>query len=384
MLMGQPGYNPNMAPPGGPPGAAMAGAVGAASAEPSAPPLDKMDTINGYNNLAGSVLPPPTYVVAEAPPDRQAVTNLPSLTEEAAREALMEHVSQHCCYGKKPAQEMKFLDIKTTSAFHYTLESFTETRSTAWVSEPYTGQPVDGPMNGMAPGPWEIQMHPQQKFKDSNAQCEVPHTASVKPCHACIGLCRVRCNHCEGGGRTFCSTCEGTGQERFFQDGSDQRRRCTRCHGDGRRACDWCHGHGQIACRTCNAKGQLKCYIKLTVKWLNHFEDHIVERTALPDELIRGVTGQTAFEEELPMIWPINHFPDQTINIASKQLVDRHRQTYANERMLLQRHRVRIVPVTEAIFQFREKQGSYFVYGFENKVHAPAYPQKCCCGCVIL
>ena len=34
----------------------------------------------------------------------------------------------------------------------------------------------------------------------------------------------------------------------------------------------------------------------------NHLDDHIVERTALPDELIRQVSGQTAFEEELPMV----------------------------------------------------------------------------------
>ena len=36
--------------------------------------------------------------------------------------------------------------------------------------------------------------------------------------------------------------------------------------------------------------------------------DHIVERTNLPSELIKGVTGQVAFEEELPRVSTINNF----------------------------------------------------------------------------
>lgn len=34
----------------------------------------------------------------------------------------------------------------------------------------------------------------------------------------------------------------------------------------------------------------------------NHLDDHIVERTALPDELIRTVSGLTAFEETSPRV----------------------------------------------------------------------------------
>lgn len=42
------------------------------------------------------------------------------------------------------------------------------------------GQPVDGPHNGPAPGPWDIQAQPAQKFRDATTSVEVPHTASVK------------------------------------------------------------------------------------------------------------------------------------------------------------------------------------------------------------
>lgn len=52
--------------------------------------------------------------------------------------------------------------------------------------------------------------------------------------------------------------------------------------------------------------------------------------------------------------------------------------------LFIQRHRVRIVPVTEAVYKWKTKDYNYFVYGFENKVHAPTYPQRCCWGCNIL
>jgi hypothetical protein len=43
-----------------------------------------------------------------------------------------------------------------------------------------SGQPIDGPTNGPAPGPWDIQVQQRTKFKDSTMNVEIPHTASVK------------------------------------------------------------------------------------------------------------------------------------------------------------------------------------------------------------
>ncbi len=40
---------------------------------------------------------------------------------------------------------------------------------------------------------------------------------------------------------------------------------------------------------------------------------------------------------------------------------------------------MRIIPVTEVVYENKGKTDSYFVYGFENKVHAPKYPDTCCC-----
>lgn len=69
---------------------------------------------------------------------------------------------------------------------------------------------------------------------------------------------------------------------------------------------------------------------------INHLADHIVERTSLPDHLIRNVSGELAFEEELPRVWAINHFPEDSINKASGQLVQQHSGAFPTERILLQ------------------------------------------------
>ncbi|XP_013384139.1 protein SSUH2 homolog [Lingula anatina] len=373
------------APGGAPPG--QQGPDQAAAA--TAPPLEKMDHVAGYENVGfnAAAAPPPAYADAVAqgpPPERRDIQNVPVITEEQAREAMLQYVAEHCCYGSGTAKEMVFRDLQSSSAFHYTLETFTEKRQTSWAYEPYIGQPIDGPHNGPAPGPWDIQVQPPTKFKTQHSHVEVPHTASVKPCHDCIGNGRVRCHHCHGCGHSRCHHCHGHGTVERYEDGHHHHHTCHVCHGSGNARCHVCHGHGQVPCRTCDAKGNLKCFIRLTITWTNNMNDHIVERTSLPDELIRSVTGQVAFEEELPRVWPINHFPDATINQASQQLVERHNTQFQMERILLQRHQVRIIPVTESLYTWKGKDYNFFVYGFENKVWTSNYPQSCCCGCTIL
>ncbi|XP_021369882.1 protein SSUH2 homolog isoform X1 [Mizuhopecten yessoensis] len=358
----------------------------AAPQQATAPPLEKMDEISGYGNVGfnSAVLPPPSYddAMKGPPPERQNISNVPTITEQDAREALLKHVAENCCYGKGAAENLKYLDLKSTSAFHYTLETFGEGRQTAWAYEPYTGQVIDGPMNGVAPGPWDMPAQASALFQNQKVEVEVPHTASVKPCHTCFSSGYIRCHRCLGRGRVRCTWCHGSGHRSVHRNGEHHRERCTWCHGNGRRRCDTCCGCGSVTCTSCQGYRQLKCYIKLTIMWTNHVVDHIVERTPLPDHLIRAVSGQTAFEETSPRVWPIQHFPDAEVNDASRNLIQQ--QQHPTERILQQRHRVRIVPVTQCIYKWKDKDSDYFVYGFEHKVHAPDYPQQCCCGCSIL
>ena len=47
--------------------------------------------------------------------------SVPVITEEQAREALLEYVADHCCYGSGVAKELAFRDLQTSSAFHVRL-----------------------------------------------------------------------------------------------------------------------------------------------------------------------------------------------------------------------------------------------------------------------
>ena len=71
-----------------------------------------------------------------------------------------------------------------TYLFQYKLETFTEGRTTKKKKKPYKGGPVDGPENGPAPMPWEINCPPKSFFKDDKIKKEVPHTAKVKVCRS--------------------------------------------------------------------------------------------------------------------------------------------------------------------------------------------------------
>ena len=46
------------------------------------------------------------------------IKSVPTITEQEAREALIELVADHCCYGKGAAQDLSFNDLKSSSAFH--------------------------------------------------------------------------------------------------------------------------------------------------------------------------------------------------------------------------------------------------------------------------
>ncbi|CAC5381813.1 TRPT1 [Mytilus coruscus] len=82
------------------------------------------------------------------------------------------------------------------------------------------------------------------------------------------------------------------------------------------------------------------------------------------------------------VVYPIQHFVEQEINNASASLVSKHQ--YPMERVLMQRHRVRIVPVTVCRYKWNDTESDFIVYGLEKKVHAPDYPQQNCCGCSVL
>lgn len=45
------------------------------------------------------------------------VTRIPSISEELAKEALIEYVASRCCYSSKPAKEMVFSDLHSLNTY---------------------------------------------------------------------------------------------------------------------------------------------------------------------------------------------------------------------------------------------------------------------------
>lgn len=62
-------------------------------------------------------------------------------------------------------------------------------------------------------------------------------------------------------------------------------------------------------------------------------------------------------------------------------IIIRQRIKTNGEMLLQERVIVRTVPVVKAVGQYKSKQFDFWVYGTEEKCHAPTYPMTCCCGC---
>ena len=83
--------------------------------------------------------------------------------------------------------------------------------------------------------------------------------------------------------------------------------------------------------------GQLKLSLQMTVAWRIYRSDRVVERTQVPELLIRSVPGRCAFQEERAVVWPINFFADEAVNHASRELLDEHRARHASaEKIIVQ------------------------------------------------
>jgi hypothetical protein len=359
------------------------GALAGAPLAPSAPPLplSLMEHISGYETLHSEMPAPPPYegpAPSVAAPAPLPPTNfnleqyLPSDAE--ALEALLGEVRAHCCWGSKAARNARIVSRHPHACLHYTLETWSEARRTDWAHEPFVGQPVDPPSNGPAPLPFAVFIAPPAPFTPHRASAEVPHTASVKPCY-----------HCNGSGRINCATCNGRGRRRCCNI-----RDCETCRGEGEVSCNACGSVGNMVCPTCAGRSSLKFSIRVTAEWNVTTDHHLCawNEALLPAEKVRAATGHVLFEEQQLRVAPLVDAPDPDLITGSTQLIQRHAARIGLvQRILLQRHRVRSVPVGEFTYVVGEGNADthkFFVYGLERLMHAPGYPQRCCCGCCSL
>ncbi|XP_034392187.1 protein SSUH2 homolog isoform X2 [Cyclopterus lumpus] len=347
---------------------------------PSAPPAGMFDSVPGYEGTVagggGGFLPPPMPAFPAPQPQNgpeQPHWNIPSITEDTAREAFALFASSKCCYSSAPVKDGVITSMDAFNTYRYRLETFTESRSTEWSHEPYNGQPVDA-FSQPTPGPWDVSAKTPSFFMDDKQVMKVPYTSSMKPCHACVGMGRKPCKNCAGSGNRVCSPCNGSG----MQYGGNQ---CLHCSGRGRTNCSFCHGEGAKQCDTCRGKQQLLVYISLTVKWTNNCDNYVVEQSSgLQVDNLSKVSGKQLFSDSQYLVYPLMGFPDPAVVSAAQRLVGEHQGKYsATSRILQQRQTIELIPVTKVTYAWKGKSHIYFVYGNEFKVNADNYPATCCC-----
>ncbi|XP_048879651.1 protein SSUH2 homolog [Brienomyrus brachyistius] len=325
-------------------------------------------SIPGYEGVGGGgFLPPPIPVNPFPQPEPQYVDcSAPPLTEEAARSALKEYVSGHCCYGSDPANNGKITDMKAFNTYRYRLETFTESRSTGWSQEPYTGQAVDALIQ-MAPTPWNIPAQPPEMFKDTTKDIKVPNTSSLKDCDTCHAKGAIKCTNCEGSGKRHVGD-----QPASNSDGYSSVAEST---------CLDCSGKGTQECKTCKGKGKLVVFINLKVTWTNNKSDYTMEQSSgLKSDIISTVSGKKLLEDSKPLVYPVMGFPDVQLNQESQRLVKEHQTQYSQTgRILQQRQTIEYIPITKVTYTWKERTLTYIVFGNEHKVYTSDYPDTCCC-----
>ncbi|XP_014680634.1 PREDICTED: protein SSUH2 homolog [Priapulus caudatus] len=305
------------------------------------------------------------------------------LNEEDVREALLSYIAQNCCYGKGTAREMRINEIKLTSGLHYVLESYCEKRLSSWHQDAYTGQLIDGPHNGHPPSVWQVPCTASNLFANESKYVEVPHTCTVMPCHLCHASGYNPCHQCMGRGWRRCSSCRGSGRGMHSTNSSGSSH-CISCHGHGMKKCHTCQGEGMILCVVCQGYKQVRNYIRLKIDYTNHVSEYVIERTEMPDHLIKNVEGQVILQQQFAAVSPLIGFLDGEMVEASIKMINDDKASHANEYILQQRQTLRAVPVSEVHCMWKGSAGQFWVYGNERKIHAPDYPDKCCCGCSVL
>ena len=65
-------------------------------------------------------------------------------------------------------------------------------------------------------------------------------------------------------------------------------------------------------------------------------EEYVSDRSEVPEDMIKEVTGNVAFDERYPRVYPLTNFPDFAISEASKNLINKHLTAFPMERILEQ------------------------------------------------
>lgn len=75
-------------------------------------------------------------------------------------------------------------------------------------------------------------------------------------------------------------------------------------------------------------------------------------------------------------------FNEGNVMNASKVILDRLKENNT-EHILKVKHLVNMVPIAVVIYDYKEKEGNFFIYGIDKQIDFDDYPTKCCCCSII-
>ncbi|CAD6194230.1 unnamed protein product [Caenorhabditis auriculariae] len=352
--------------------------------------------------------------------------------ETEVREALEKEVKKHRYWKGKAVKKMNFEQLEMSSCLQYTLESYTEARSTSEVTEAVNmaafadmGGPSSSHVN-----PWDYEVLPAQIFADQVRVLEMPGTSMINPCSTCNSDGTTHCFHCRGYGTDKCSFCRGTGMKsgvahpavythpmvatfphadlsRGYASSSTAMVRqgsnsyglgtpmhfmsktgvpppgigthdlCYMCHGRGVKECHHCKGGGKKPCTACNGTGSVRTYTRIKIYFKNERSEFFSE-SEVPQKLLYHATGKEIFAEEQPYVLPITKYPLKEINDASRMFCAQHLQKCLGVcRVIKQRHQLTAIPVCKAHYVMGSEKGFFYVYGTQKMCYFPNFPSKC-------
>lgn len=337
------------------------------------------------------------------------------------------------CCGKDAAasSEFKMRSYQNSAAYCYRFQSFVETRKIGEASKPFKPEEgYDGPQGGLPPTMWEFVAHPKEMFCAEVLKCPVPHTDYLKKCESCDGVGSHQCKTCEGRGFGFCKKCDGTTKANCRHcDGTSNCKRCngTRkiktpaerdqfgavipgtekegdcdlcgasgrcgecvkgkvvcqakgCAPNGKVDCTKCKKTGRMTCTTCDGQQMMKHFQQLTISYTIEESEQVEKVSSVKARYVRNADSQSVMEFEDAAIAPVHGF-HSGVDLASSRFAQKHAQDYngPDRRILRQKHMLTATPVHEVQCSHQGKNWSFFIVGFNQKVHCDNYPTKGCC-----
>lgn len=172
---------------------------------------------------------------------------------------------------------------------------------------------------------------------------------------------------------------------------------CHFCHGAGQKRCWVCAGKSYNHCPGCSGSGQLRCYLNLHIIFLNHRDEIILNNSdsVIPRDRLRLCKGQLLLDQTENHLEPLaeQQLPNPTSELSklneadqlkttSLKMLEKHYQTYRNERLVKQRHRLTLIESHIIGYEWKKVRGSFVTYGDEGKVYIAKYPFKSICNII--